>query len=126
MKLDERIKSLSDILTCFDIEKANHFLGKKGYFATYIADFNYLDIIKYGTLTDVRNDDYPFREGNDEYWSLFIPESFLKPKSKEQENEDLKKQVEDLKEKIKLWENRYKALEDHCLSVKRIFLKDKE
>ena len=77
MKLDPRIKSLSDILTCYDIEQANIFLGKKGYFAPALSDFNYLDIRKYGTLTDVRNNDYPFREGNDEYWSLFIPESRL-------------------------------------------------
>lgn len=82
MKLDPRIKSMSDILTCFDIEQANNFLGEKGYFAEALANFNYLDIRKYGTLTDVRNDDYPFREGNDEYWSLFIPESRLKTKEK--------------------------------------------
>lgn len=79
MNLDKRIKSLSDILTCFDIERAKQFLGKKGYFVNAIANFNYLDIRKYGTLTDVRDNDYPFREWNNEYWSLFIPESRLKP-----------------------------------------------
>lgn len=82
MKLDPRIKSLSDILTCFDFEQANKFLGKKGYFAPALSDFNYLDIIKYGTLTDVRNNDYPFREDNDEFWAYFIPECSLKPKEK--------------------------------------------
>lgn len=77
MKLDPRIKSLSDILTCFEIERANQFLGEKGYFATALSDFNYLDIIKYGTLTDVRDNDYPFKEGSNDYWAYFIPESIL-------------------------------------------------
>ena len=74
MNLDKRIGTL----TCFDIEKAKQFLGKKGYFANAIANYNYLDIRKYGTLTDVRDNDYPFREWNHEYWSLFIPENLLK------------------------------------------------
>ena len=33
MKLDPRIKSVSDILTCFEIERAKQFIGQKGYFA---------------------------------------------------------------------------------------------
>ena len=129
MKLDKRIKSLSDILTCFDIEKAKQFIGQKGYFADVNARYQNLEDETYGkvygTLTEIRDNEYPFKMDNNEYWRFFIPESFLKPKSKEQENEDLKKQVEDLKEKIKFWENRYKALEDHYLSVKRFFLENK-
>ena len=33
MELDKRIKSLSDILTCFDIKDAVQFIGQEGYFA---------------------------------------------------------------------------------------------
>ena len=48
------------------------------------------------------------RKEDGAYYEYFIPESFLKPKEKE--NEDLKKEIESLKEKIKFWENRYKTL----------------
>lgn len=100
MNLDNRIKSLSDILTCFDIEQANNFLGKKGYFAAALANFQYLDIRKYGILTDVRNNDYPFREGNDEYWAYFIPESRLEPVEKIDEISILKYKVEKLEKNL--------------------------
>ena len=33
MKLDSKIKSLSYILSCFDIEKAKQYVDWKGYFA---------------------------------------------------------------------------------------------
>ena len=78
MKLDHRIKSLSDILTCFDIEEAKQFIGQKGYFALNIGYYKCLADIKYGTLTWVGDDDTfaPFKE-SDCSWDLFIPESRL-------------------------------------------------
>ncbi len=83
MKLDPRIKSLSDILTCFDIERAEQFIGQNGYFADINASFQNLTHRCYGTLTKIDDNDYPFMEGNTEYWRFFIPESFLKPKEKQ-------------------------------------------
>ena len=78
MKLDARIKSLSDILTCFDIEETKQYIGQKGYFALNIGYYKCLADIKYGTLTGVGNDDAfaPFKE-SDCSWDLFIPESRL-------------------------------------------------
>lgn len=126
MNLDKRIKDRSHIFDCFSIDEAKQYIGQKGYFTDFIENYQNLVNICYGTLIEIKDDGYAFKcEVAADYWRFFIPESFLKPKSKEQENEDLKKQVEDLKEKIKFWENRYKALEDHCLSVKRFFLKNK-
>lgn len=81
MKLDPRIKSLSDILTCFDIERAKEFIGQKGYFADSLYYFDDLGSCYHGMLTDACDDQagpFHWREG-DSYQQLFIPESSLKP-----------------------------------------------
>ena len=79
MKLDPRIKSLSDILTCFDTEKAKQFIGQKGYFEDYLDKYNSLEVIEYGTLTEVVDNEAPFKSDNRCHWKFFIPESRLKP-----------------------------------------------
>ena len=85
MELDKRIKSLSDILTCFDIEKAKEFLGEKGYFAGDLYCFTDLQrACPYGTLADVYDSDDAFRRKEDSiYYSCFVPECSLKPKEKQ-------------------------------------------
>lgn len=83
MKLDPRIKSLSDILTCFDIERAEQFIGQKGYFADGLSCYHNLANRTYDTLTHIKDGDYPFKEGNDSHWRYFIPECSLKPKEKQ-------------------------------------------
>lgn len=84
MNLDKRIKSLTDILTCFDIEKAKSFVGQKGYFAN---DLNCFSVVEpccfYDTLTEVKDCGSPFKDDDGCYWNLFIPESFLKPKERQ-------------------------------------------
>ena len=79
MNLDKRIKTLSDILTCFDIEQAGQFLGQKGYFVDCLASYRNLGNRAYGTLTEIKDSDCPFKMNNYEYWRFFIPESRLKP-----------------------------------------------
>ena len=85
MKLDSRIKSLSDILTCFDTEKVKPFiLGQKGYFANDLYCFSVVETCYYDTLAEVFKDvNDPFKDDDGCYWGLFIPESVLKPKPKE-------------------------------------------
>lgn len=84
MNLDKRIKSKSDILSCFDIEKAKEFVGQKGYFANDLYCFSVVETCYYDTLTEVAKDgNNPFKDDDGCYWGLFIPESFLKPKPKE-------------------------------------------
>ena len=78
MKLDERIVLLTDIITCFNIEKAKSFIGQKGYFADIISSYQNLGNITYGTLTEIKDNDYPFEEDNHECWRFFIPEIRLK------------------------------------------------
>ena len=79
MELDKRIEKLSDILTCFDTQKAGQFLGQKGYFMDVYSSFQNLDNRAYGILTAIRDSDCSFKMGNNEYWRFFIPESRLKP-----------------------------------------------
>ncbi len=83
MKLDSRIKALSDILTCFDTERAEQFIGQKGYFADYHSAFTDLSDRDVGLLTEIRDHDYTFhREEKGGYFRFFLPESCLKPKEK--------------------------------------------
>lgn len=87
MKLDPRIKSLSDILTCFDIERAKEFIGQKGYFAN--VPYNYSDLSDrryryYGTLEAVFDTEgLTFRaEESGKDFPYFLPESSLRPAEK--------------------------------------------
>ena len=85
MELDKRIKSLSDVLTCFDVERAKEFLGEKGYFAGDLYCFTDLQSCYYGTLTDACDDQagpFHMREDN-AYHQHFIPECLLKIKEKQ-------------------------------------------
>ena len=79
MKLDSRIKKLSDILTCFDVKDAGQFLGQKGYFVDCLASYRNLDNKAYCTLTEIKDSDCPFKMGNNDYWRFFLPESRLEP-----------------------------------------------
>ena len=90
MKLDSRIKSKSDILSCFDIEKAKEFVfvDQKGYFANEISSFCDINICKYGTLGSVLGDQQEsfYMSETEESFSFFIPDSELlprKPKEKQ-------------------------------------------
>ena len=87
MELDKRIKSLSDILTCFDVERAKEFLGEKGYFAGDLYCFADLRRVcpPYGTLANVFDDpDDTFQRKEDSiYYPYFVPECLLKSKEKQ-------------------------------------------
>lgn len=86
MELDPRIKSLSDILTCFDTERAKDFIGQKGYFADDLYRFDDLRYLDYGTLTDVdvydRKSGAFHRRDANFYQQFFIPECRLRPEEK--------------------------------------------
>lgn len=79
MKLDSRIKEITDILTCVNAEEARKFIGQKGYFADHIGAFKNLSDKEDDFDVLVRVDDaweQPFVEGNI-HWRYFIPESRL-------------------------------------------------
>ena len=82
MKLDPRIKSVSDILTCFDTERAKAFIGENGFFANEINSFGSgASYCRYGALTNVLDDQptSPYLKGSHNSYSFFLPESSLKP-----------------------------------------------
>ena len=66
MELDKRIEKLSDILTCFDVKDAGQFLGQEGYFSDCFDHYRCLASRKYGILTEIKDSDCPFKEGDDE------------------------------------------------------------
>ena len=84
MELDKRIKSLSDILTCFDIEKSKQYVDQKGYFAGKLYCFRDIQKCDYGTLSDVCDDraEVFHMKEYDIHYPYFIPERFLKPTEK--------------------------------------------
>lgn len=85
MELDPRIKALSDILTCVDVEEAKRYIGQKGYFADHIDAFEDLNGINKCRDFDVlvRFDEWelPFVADNI-HWRYFLPECKLKPAEK--------------------------------------------
>ena len=85
MELDKRIKALSDILTCFDVERAREFLGEKGYFGDLYCFTDLQRECPYGTLADVfgDSDDVFQRREDNIYYSCFVPECLLKTKEKQ-------------------------------------------
>lgn len=79
MKLDERIKSMSDILTCFDVGKAKQFIGQKGYFSFDISSFGDLSKCHYGILNHI-DTDYSLSykcDNNEAYYNFFLPEIYI-------------------------------------------------
>ena len=70
MKLDSRIKSKSDILSCFDIEKAKEFVGQKGYFENDLYCFSDVETCYYDTLAEVKDGDSPFKDDDCYYVSI--------------------------------------------------------
>ena len=83
MKLDSRIKSLSDILTCFDIEKAKEFIGQKGYFAGDLCNFNDIKLYcPYGILERVIEDTDDAFQDRGILYPFFVPECYLMPAGK--------------------------------------------
>lgn len=101
MKLDPRIEKISDILTCFDEEKAEQFLDKKGYFTQHIGDFHRLKNCKYGELVAIVDDPYyPYASKPDgdniDTYSFFLPEIYVEI----DEVNALKNKVKELEGKV--------------------------
>jgi len=82
MEIDKRIKSLSDILTCFDNEKAKQYVDQKGYFAGKLYCFRDIQHCDYGTLSDVCDGRAEVFQKGETLYPFFIPERFLKPTEK--------------------------------------------
>ena len=86
MELDKRIKSKLDILTCFDIEEAEKYIGERGYFSNNLGDFSDLvnnrpkhGTLEFGTLGAIHQDlDSPFyMQENVTVYDFFLPKSLI-------------------------------------------------
>ena len=86
MILDSRIKEGQKPLTCFDVEIAKQFIGKKGYFSHYIDNYADLENTVLGTLGSTGDKfhesfvctEEPF---DNYYYEFFIPAEWVKQKS---------------------------------------------
>lgn len=88
MELDSRIKEGKRPLMCFDIEEAEQFIGKNGYFSDCLYKFQNLDDCSKSILHCVDNkcgdsNDYLFNDGK-YYCRFFLPVEWVKePKTPE-------------------------------------------
>ena len=87
MKLDSRILEGKKPLTCFDLEQAKDFVGKKGYFSHYIDNYADLENTVLGTLSstgDTFHESFCCTEEtfDNYYYEFFIPAEWVKEHEK--------------------------------------------
>lgn len=86
MELDKRIINDYKIYTCFDVEKAEQYIGKYGYFSDTPEDFNNITNCAYGILGDIDdNSSYTYLYKDDSTnckYRLFLPEESVIQKEK--------------------------------------------
>ena len=89
MELDKRIKEGKRPLTCFDVEQAKQFIGKKCYFSDDARDFMNLDKADGDTLfyvAELQNiwtaEEYCFADNSNDY-RFILPLEWVKPEEPE-------------------------------------------
>ena len=84
MKLDSRIIEGKKPLDCFDIDKAEQFIGKKGYFCDHISGFTDISNLSEDVLRDITPDenDCEVYKTNCTSWEYFLPEEWVKEPEK--------------------------------------------
>lgn len=95
MKSDSRIFEGKKPLTCFDVENAKQFIGKKGYFSHYIDNYADLKNTVLGTLTstgDTFHESFVCTEEtfDNYYYEFFIPAEWVKPEEPEKKYREYK------------------------------------
>lgn len=90
MELDKRIKEGKRPLTCFDIEEAKQFVGKKGYFSDYLDVYTNLCNMQEDVLQslDEHHDEAFIETGSN--WKFFLPTEYVKPEEPEKKYREYK------------------------------------
>ena len=84
MKLDKRIIEGKKPLDCFDVDKAEQFIGKKGYFCDHISGFTDISNLSEDVLRDITPDenDCEVYKINCTSWEYFLPCEWVKEPEK--------------------------------------------
>lgn len=84
MKLDPRIKKDKRPLSCFDVDIAKQFIGKKGYFSNSLSWYSVLKSTWYGTLNEIESqqEECFFDSESDGYFQYFLPDEWVKEPEK--------------------------------------------
>lgn len=84
MELDSRIKEGKRPLSCFDVEEAKQFLGKKGYFSDFFSKYAHISNTNEDVLQslDEHHDEAFLSTCN--RWEFFLPAEWVKPEEHEE------------------------------------------
>ena len=82
MELDKRIKEGKRPLTCFDIDKAEEYVGKKCYMSNEYDFFRDLDFTQQKILTGVEDCEAPFHYDSDKQAEFCLPCDWVKEPEK--------------------------------------------
>lgn len=82
MELDERIIEGKKPLTCFDIDEAEKYVGKKCYISNEYDFFRNLDFTKHKILNGVEDCEAPFHYDSDSQAEFCLPEEWIKEPEK--------------------------------------------
>ena len=82
MELDKRIKEGKRPLTCFDIDKAEEYVGKKCYISNEYDFFRNLDFTQHKILNGVEDCEAPFHYDSDSQAEFCLPEEWVKEQKK--------------------------------------------
>ena len=83
MELDKRIKEGKRPLTCFDLEKAEGYVGKKCYISNEYDFFRDLDFTQQKILNGVEDCEAPFHYDSDRQAEFCLPCDWVKEPEKE-------------------------------------------
>ena len=80
MKPDPRIKEDKRPLTCFELDEAEEFIGKRCYLFNRYSLIENLDFLKIEILQNLKEKEYSFTSAKGENFRYYLPCEWVKPK----------------------------------------------
>lgn len=103
MELDKRIMSGKKPLDCFDIDKAEQFIGKKGYVTDFLQDFCNLNKVKTSELKTVSHTELCCYFCGSTGKKYFLPVEWVKEPEKKYRAYTLKEFIGDVNLGLEPW-----------------------